>query len=79
MGIFDDLADALAKDTIEAAEKLGEPKLIHDVAEQLQALSSTSHEAYMTSVRIRLSEARARKYLERRLAEAARKAADPEG
>lgn len=70
MGIFDDLADNLAKDTIAASEKLNDPKLIEDVGEQLKALSSTSHEAYMTSVRIRLSEKRARAYLEKRLAAA---------
>lgn len=73
MGIFDDLADELAKDTIAASEKLDDPKLIEDVAEQLKALSSTSYEAFMTSVRIRLSEARARKFLERRLAAATKK------
>ena len=38
MGIFDDLADNLAKDTIAASEKLNDPKLIEDVAEQLKAL-----------------------------------------
>ncbi len=73
MSVVEDLADALAKDTIEASKKLDDPKLIDDVSEQLGALSSTSQEAYMTSIRIRLSEARARAFLERRLAAAEKK------
>lgn len=68
MSVLIDLADALAKDAIEASEELDDPKVIDEVAEQLATLSSTSKEAFMTSIRIRLSEARARKYLERRLA-----------
>lgn len=67
MGVAEDLGDALAKDTIEAAEKLGDQELIREVARELAATSSTSEESFMTSVRVRLAERRARKYLESRL------------
>ncbi|SMX34808.1 hypothetical protein [Actibacterium lipolyticum] len=63
MGVVEDLADALAKDAIEAAEKLGDEKLITEVAKVLGNSSTTTEEAYLTSIRVRLAEARARKFL----------------
>jgi len=73
MGVLEDLADALARDTIEAMADLGDDTLIEEVAKQLAATSSTMEEAFMTSIRVRLSEQRARAYLERR------KTAGPDG
>ncbi|NDR55810.1 hypothetical protein [Aliiruegeria sabulilitoris] len=68
MGVLEDLADTLAKDAIEASEKLGDEDIITQVAKQLGATSTTMEETYLTSIRIRLSERRARRFLEARLA-----------
>jgi hypothetical protein len=63
MGVIDDLADALAKDTLAAAERTGNEQLIVEVGRQLGASSSTMEEAYQTYIRVRQAEARARQYL----------------
>lgn len=67
MSVAEELADALAKDTIEAAEAMGDSRLIEEVSKQLGASSQTTQEAFMTAVRVRLSEKRARAYLQGRL------------
>lgn len=63
MGVTEDLADALARDTIAAKEKLGDEDLIAKVAKELGATSTTLEEAFMTSVRVRLAERRGRTFL----------------
>lgn len=68
MGIVDDLADKLARDAIEAAEELDDPEFIAEVAKTLGASSTTTEEAFLTSVRVRLAERRARAFLEERMA-----------
>lgn len=68
MGVTEDLADALAQDAIAAADELGDDRLIEEVAEALGATSSTTQEAFMTSVRVRLAERRARRLLEQKRA-----------
>jgi len=72
MSFVDDLTDALARDTIAAMDKLGDENLIAEVAKQLAATSTTSEEAFMTSIRVRLAERRAREFLKQKLAEAAK-------
>lgn len=67
MGVLEDLSDKLAADAIDAAEKLGNDDIITEVAKQLGATSTTMEESYLTSIRIRLSERRARRFLEARL------------
>jgi hypothetical protein len=67
MGVLEDLADGLAKDTIEEAHRLGKEQLITEVAKQLGATSTTMEEAYLTSIRMRLAEKRARQFLEDRV------------
>ncbi|SFC37488.1 hypothetical protein [Tropicimonas isoalkanivorans] len=67
MGVLEDLADGLAKDTIEEADRLGREDLITEVAKQLGATSTTMEEAYLTSIRMRLAEKRARQFLENRV------------
>ncbi|MDJ0860429.1 MAG: hypothetical protein QNI90_09675 [Dinoroseobacter sp.] len=67
MAVLDDLADALARDAIAAADELGDEAIIRQVGDQLGASSSTMQEAYLTSIRIRLAEQRARKFLETQL------------
>lgn len=64
MRVVEDLADNLAKDAIELANKLGDDDIIYETAKVLVATSSTMEEAYMTSIRVRLAERRARRFLE---------------
>lgn len=66
--ITEELADRLAQDVIAAAEELGDDQLIAEVSKVIGAASTTTQEAFMTAIRVRLSEARARKYLAQRLA-----------
>ncbi|WP_417258809.1 hypothetical protein [Celeribacter sp.] len=70
MGITEDLADALAKDTIEALDLFEDEQLIQDVARVIGAGSMTTQEAFLTAARVRLSEKRGREYLLQRIAEA---------
>ena len=63
MGVVDDLADALAKDAITIANAIGDDDVIYETAKILAATSATMQEAYMTSVRVRLAERRAREFL----------------
>ena len=65
------LADDLAQDVIEAAEILGDETLVEQINKMLEASSTTMQEAYMSSTRARLAEARARSFLEGRLRKAA--------
>ena len=64
MRVVEDLADNLAKDAIELANKLGDDDIIYETAKVLVATSSTMEEAYMTSIRVRLAERRERRFLE---------------
>jgi 6-pyruvoyl-tetrahydropterin synthase len=73
MGVTEDLADALAKDAIEAAETLGAEMLIDQIAKSLGDSSTTTQEAFLTAVRVRQAEKRARRLLNSKI-EAALKA-----
>ncbi|MBS9716119.1 hypothetical protein ACFFUT_12230 [Pseudohalocynthiibacter aestuariivivens] len=64
MGIVEDLADELAVDALATSERLENEKIILEVSEILGASSTTAQEAYLTAIRVRRAEARARKYLE---------------
>jgi hypothetical protein len=68
MGVIEELADALARDVIAAAEELGDEDLIMEIGKVLLVSSSVTQEAYMTAVRVRLAERRARAALAERLA-----------
>ncbi|MGH1355715.1 MAG: hypothetical protein ACRBBS_11620 [Thalassovita sp.] len=63
MGVADELADKLAKDAIEAAETLGDDLLIDQIAKSLGDSSTTTQEAFLTSIRVRQAERRARRFL----------------
>ena len=64
MRVVEELADNLAKDEIELANKLGNDDIIYETAKVLVATSSTMEEAYMAYIRVRLAEQRARRFLE---------------
>jgi hypothetical protein len=57
MRVVEELADNLANE-------LGNDDIIYETAKVLVATSSTMEEAYMTSIRVRLAERRARRFLE---------------
>ncbi len=79
MGVTEDLADALAKDVLDAVDALGDPTLIDDIARTLGTSSTVTEEAFMTAIRVRTAEARARRLLTERVTKAAeRKKALPE-
>ncbi|WP_415184363.1 hypothetical protein [Phaeovulum sp.] len=64
MALIDDLADALARDTLALMEETGEERLFMQVSKAIGTLSPTVEEAFLTAIRIRQAEARGRKYLE---------------
>ena len=64
MSFIEDLADALARDVIEAQPELGDDRFYEKVSRVIGAASPTLQEAFMTSVRIRLAEQRARLFFE---------------
>ncbi|MCJ7875085.1 hypothetical protein Q4577_18000 [Marinovum sp. 2_MG-2023] len=66
MSVVEDLADRLARDAIEAAELMGDDTLITAIAESMST-SSTTEEAFLTAVRVRLAEKRGRKLLEAKI------------
>ncbi len=66
--ITEELADKLAQDTIRAAEELGDDTLIAQVAKVIGDSSSTAQEAFMTAIRVRLSDQRARAFLAEKIA-----------
>ena len=76
MAKAEDLAERLADDVIAAGEELGDEALVNEINKILEAASSTMQEAYMTAIRVRRAEAKARIFLETRLGKA-RKAAAP--
>ncbi|MCO6381935.1 MAG: hypothetical protein JXQ91_03885 [Vannielia sp.] len=68
MGVLEDLADELAKDTIANAARLGdEDEVIRAVAKKLGTSSTTMEETFMTSIRVRLAERRARAFLTKQI------------
>ncbi len=68
MGLLEDLTDKLADDTLNAVEDTGDETLIRKVAAELGSSSPTMEEAFMTSIRFRSAERRARRFLEKTLA-----------
>ncbi|MGO4854886.1 hypothetical protein [Phaeovulum sp. W22_SRMD_FR3] len=70
MSFIDELGDALARDTLAAVAETGDASLVNEVSKVLGAASQTMQEAFMTSIRVRMAEVKAREYLAARLATA---------
>lgn len=68
MGVIEDLADALAADTLAAADEFDDPNLVDEVAKVILSQSQTLQEAFMTAVRVRKSERAGRKFLKDKIA-----------
>lgn len=63
MSIMEGLADELAQEALAKADAAGDEDIVKRVAETIGASSTTMEEAFLTAVRIRKAEARARTYL----------------
>lgn len=75
MGVTEDLADELARDTIKVMEATGDDELVAEVSKVLGASSTPTQEAFMSAIRVRLAVGRARDLLKRK-ARAAKKTQD---
>ncbi len=63
MGVTEDLADQLAQDALKAEEITGDERIVDDLANMMGATSQTAEEAFLTAVRVRRANAKARKML----------------
>ncbi len=63
MSSLDTLAAKLAEDTIKAQKELGDDRLFMEVSGVLGASSQSLEEAYLTEVRVRMSEEKGRNFL----------------
>ncbi len=64
------LAEKLAEDTLKVQDALGEDRIYMEVAQVLGAASQSLEEAFLTEIRVRLAERKARDFLNTRLAQA---------
>lgn len=79
MGAVEDLSDALARDVIAAMDELDDDTLVDQVSKILLSTSSTTQEAFMTFIKVRLAERRARRFLEDKIARAKAAKTPPAG
>ncbi|GGG61431.1 hypothetical protein GCM10011415_04410 [Salipiger pallidus] len=63
MSLTQQLADKLAEDTFKVMDTTGDDRFFMEVAAVIGASSTTLEEAYLTSVRVRIAERRARKFM----------------
>ncbi|KNX42235.1 hypothetical protein ROTO_12770 [Roseovarius tolerans] len=63
MGITEDLADELARDVIKAIDATGDEDLVSDMQKVLGATSQTAEEAFLTALRVRRANIKARALL----------------
>ena len=68
MSFVTELADKLAEDTFKAMKELEDDRFYVEVAKEIAASSTTLEEAFLTSVRVRMAERRARVFIRKRLA-----------
>ena len=67
MSIVEEMGDALARAVIEALDELGDDRFYDKVGKVLGDASPTLQESFMTAIRVRLADVRARKFLEQAL------------
>ena len=61
------LASKLAEDTMKVMDETGDERFFVEVGELLGASSQTLEEAFLTEIRVRLAERKARKFVIQRL------------
>ncbi|MEP2640294.1 hypothetical protein [Roseobacter sp.] len=64
MGIVEDVADELALESLKIINATGDDAFVQRVADAIGGSSQTMEEAYMTAVRVRRAEQRARQVLQ---------------
>jgi ABC-type molybdenum transport system ATPase subunit/photorepair protein PhrA len=64
MDILNQVADKLAQEVLEVERETGDEGIVDEVKKTIGASSTTLEEAYMTAVRVRRAEARARALIE---------------
>ncbi|MGB7271400.1 MAG: hypothetical protein WBC90_17985 [Albidovulum sp.] len=64
MGVVEDLADDLARQTLDAQDEIGDDRFYTEVARIVGASSPTLQEAFLTSMRIRMALARGKTFVE---------------
>ena len=67
MGMTEDLADELARDVIRAIEITGDEDIVAEITRVLGASSQTAEEAFLTALRVRRANLKARALLAERL------------
>lgn len=70
MGTLERLAEKLADDTMKVQDATGQDRLFMEISSVLAASSQTLEEAFLTEMRVRLAERIARKFLNKKIAEA---------
>ena len=65
MGIVEDVADELAVESLKIINATGDDAFVKQVADTIGGSSQTMEEAYLTAVRVRRAEQRARELLGR--------------
>ncbi|MGR3623040.1 hypothetical protein [Pseudophaeobacter sp.] len=68
MGTIEKLAEKLAFDTLKVQDAIGEDRFYMEVAQVLGAASQSLEEAFLTEVRVRLAEQKARDFIGAKLA-----------
>ncbi|SFK62475.1 hypothetical protein [Shimia haliotis] len=63
MGTLERLAAKLAEDTVKVQKETGEDRLFVEVGNILAAASQSLEEAYLTEMRVRMAEEKARMFL----------------
>ena len=63
MGVTEDLADELALDVLKYIDATGDEQIVADMVKVLGATSQTAEEAFLTSLRVRRANVKARKLL----------------
>lgn len=67
MGVTKDLADDLARDVLAAQDEMDHERLYLEVSKMLATVSPSMEEAFLTAIRVRLAERRARDFLNRKV------------
>lgn len=70
MPTVDRLAEKLAEDTLKLQDALKQDRLYMEVAQVLGAASQSLEEAFLTEMRVRLAERKAREFLNQKLQDA---------
>ncbi|WP_270730274.1 hypothetical protein [Shimia sp. Alg240-R146] len=79
MSTLDRLAEKLAEDTMKAQKELEDERLFVEVGGILAASSQSLEEAYLTEMRVRMAEEKARKFLIKKVKDARAAKSDTPG